>query len=76
MMDNCICIPVKRNYKKALFEMAVYDRRSVATPINFWSLISIDVKGFLSNVGRKVFTGFEMLDLESYTSKFFHYFIT
>ena len=40
------------------------------------SFISIDIKGFSFNFGRKIFTGFEMAELESYTSTFFLYFIT
>ena len=46
--------------------MAVYDRRRLAASINFLSRISIDAQGFSLNFGRKIFTGFEMLDLENY----------
>ena len=56
--------------------MAVNQRRRVATILNFLSFISIDIKGFSFNFGRKIFTGFEMAELESYTSTFFLYFIT
>ena len=45
--------------------MAVYDRKRVATIINFLSFIGLDIKGFLFNFGRKIFTGFEMTELES-----------
>ena len=72
-MDNCIHTPVKRQYINALFEMAVYHRKRVATIFNFLSFISIDIKGFPFNFGRKIFTGFEMSDLESYTSTFFKF---
>ena len=75
-MDKSIHILVKRQYIHALFEMAGYQRRRVATIINFLSFISIDIKGFLFNFGRKIFTGFEMAELESYTSTFILYFIT
>ena len=64
-MDKSIHTPVKRQYVNALFEMAVYDSRRVATLINFWSSISIDVKGFSFNFGRKIFTSFKMPELES-----------
>ena len=73
-MDKSIHTPVKRQYINALFEMAVYHRKWVETIIKFLSFISIDIKGFPFNFGRKIFTGFEMTDLESYTSTFFHYF--
>ena len=73
---RCINTPVKRQYINALFEMAVYHRKRVATIVNFLSFISIDIKGFPFNFHRKIFTGFEMADLESYTSIFFHYFTT
>ena len=56
--------------------MAAYHRKRVATIINFLSFISIDIKGFPFDFGRKIFTGFEMSDLESYTSRFFQYFNT
>ena len=70
---KCINTPVKRQYINAHFEMAVYHRKRVATIINCLSFISIDMKGFPLNFGRKIFTGFEMTELESYTSTFFHY---
>ena len=35
---------------------------------------SIDIKGFSFNFGQKILTGFEMAELESYTSTFFLYF--
>ena len=76
LICRCINTPVKRQYINALFEMAVYHRKRVATIINFLSFISIDIKGFPLNFGRKILTGFEMADLESYTSIFFHYFTT
>ena len=75
-MDKSIHTPVKRQYINALFEMAVYHRRRVATILNFLSFISIDIKGLSFNFGRKIFTGFEMTELESYTSTFFYYFTT
>ena len=56
--------------------MAIYQRRRVATILNFLSFISIDIKGFPFDFGRKIITGFEMAELESYTSTFFLYFIT
>ena len=62
---RCINTPVKRQYINALFEMAVYHRKRVATIINFLSFISIDIKGFSFNFGRKIFTAFEMTELES-----------
>ena len=34
-MDNYIHAPVKRQYTNGLFEMAIYDKRRVATLINF-----------------------------------------
>ena len=68
--------PVKRQYINAHFEMAVYQWKRVATIINFLSFISIDIKGFPSNIIWKIFNGFEMTDLESYTYTFFHYFTT
>ena len=37
-------------------------------PINFWSFIFIEVKGLSLQFGRKNFTGFEIVDLESWTS--------
>ena len=37
--------PVKRQYINALFEMTVYQRRRVATILNFMSFISIDYGG-------------------------------
>ena len=56
---------MKKIIYKTLFEMAVYNRRRVATLINFLSTTSIDVKEFSFNFGRKIFTGFEMAELES-----------
>jgi len=76
LMDKSIHTPVKRQYINALFEMAVYQRISVATIFNFLSLISIDIKGFPFDFGRKIFTGFEMAELESNISTFFLYFNT
>ena len=64
-MDNCIHTPVKRQYISACFEKAVYCRRQVATLINFRSPISIDVKEFSFSFGRKIFTGFEIPELEN-----------
>ena len=63
---KCINTPVKRQYINALFEMAVYHRKRLATIIDFLSFISIDIKGFPFNFGRKIFTGFEMTELESF----------
>ena len=37
-------------------------------PINFWSFNFIDVKGLPLQFGNKIFTGFEIADLESWTS--------
>ena len=51
--------------------MAVYHRKRVGTIINFLSFISIDIKGFPFNFGRKIFTGFEMTELESWSISFF-----
>ena len=56
--------------------MAAYHRKRVATIINFLSFISIDIKVFPFTFGGKIFTHFEMTDLESYTYTFFHYFTT
>ena len=75
-MDKSIHTPVKRQYINALFEMAANQRRRVATILNFLSFIDFDIKGFSFNFGRKTFTGFEMAELENYTSTFFLYFIT
>ena len=58
VMEKCIHNPVKRQYINALFEMAVYHRRRVATIFNFLSFISIDIKGVSFTFGRKIFTGF------------------
>ena len=76
LICRCINTPVKKQYINTLFEMAVYHKKREATIINFLSFISIDIKGFPFNFGGKIFTGFEMSDLESYTSWFFHYFAT
>ena len=76
VMDKSIHTLVKRQYINALFEMAVYHRNRGATIINFLSFISIDIKGFSFNFGQKLLTGFEMAELERYTSTFFLYFIT
>ena len=65
VMDKSIQTPVKRQYIDALFEMAVNQRRRVATTLNFLSFINIDIKGFSFNFGRIIFTGFEMAELES-----------
>ena len=64
-MDKSIHTPVKRQYVNALFEMAVYDSRRVATLINFWSFINIDIKSFSFHFGMNIFTSFEMPELES-----------
>ena len=37
----------------------------------FHDVTSIDIKGFSFNFGRKIFTGFEMAELESYSFSFF-----
>ena len=71
LICRCINTPVKRQYINALFEMAVYHRKRVATIINFLSFISIDIKGFPFNFGRKIFTGFEMTELQSWSISFF-----
>ena len=63
-MDKSIHIPVKRQYINAHIEMAVCHRKRVATIINFLSFIIIDIKGFPFNFGRKIFTAFEMTELE------------
>ena len=65
LICKCINTPVKRQYISALFEMAVYHRKRVATIINFLSFISIDTKGIPFNFGRKIFTNFEMTEFES-----------
>ena len=70
-MDKCIHTPVKRQYINALFEMAVYHIRRVATILNFLSFISIDIKGLSFNLGRKIFNGFEMAELEIWSISFF-----
>ena len=44
MICKCINTPVKRQYINAHFKMAVYHRKRVATIINFFSFISIDIK--------------------------------
>ena len=44
--------------------MAVYHRKRVATFINFLSNIGIDIKEFPFNFSRKIFTDFEMTELE------------
>ena len=44
--------------------MTVYHRKRVAKIINFLSFISIDIKRFPFNFGRKIFNGFEMTDLD------------
>ena len=64
-MDKSFHTPVKRQYINVLFEMTVYDKRRVATFNNFWSPISIYVKEFSFDLVRKIFTGFEMPELES-----------
>ena len=71
LICRCINTPVKRQYINALFEMAVYHRKRVATFINFLSFISIDMEGFPLNFGRKIFTGFEMTELEIWSISFF-----
>ena len=70
-MCKCINTPIKRQYINAHFEMAIYHRKRVATIINFLSFISIDIKGFPFNFGRKIFTGFEMTELQSWSISFF-----
>ena len=45
-------------------------------PINFWSFSFIDVKGLPFQFGRKTFTGFEIADLESWTSQKILFFTT
>ena len=57
--------PVKRQYINAFFEIAFHYGKRAATIINFLSFISIDIKGFPFNFGGKIFTGFEMTELES-----------
>ena len=51
--------------------MAVYHQKRIATIINFLSFISIDIEGFPFDFGRKIFTGFEMTELESLSTTFF-----
>ena len=51
--------------------MAVCHRRRVATTLTFLSFISIVMKGFLFNFGRKIFTDFEMAELENWSISFF-----
>ena len=51
--------------------MAVYHKKRIATIINFLSFISIDIERFPFNFGRKIFTGFEMTELESWSISFF-----
>ena len=51
--------------------MAVNKRRRVATILNFLSFINIDIKGLSFNFGRKIFTDFEMAELESWSISFF-----
>ena len=65
LICKCINTPVKRQYINAHFEMAVYHRKRVATIINFLSFISVDTKRFPFNFGKKIFTAFEMTELES-----------
>ena len=48
-----------------------YHRKRVATIINFLSFISVDIKGLSFNFGRKIFTDFEMEELESWSISFF-----
>ena len=45
--------------------MTKNDRKRVATDFNFLSFIYSDVKGFSFKFGHKIFTGLEMLQLES-----------
>ena len=71
LICKCINTQVKRQYINALFEMAVYHRKRIATIINFLSFISIDIKEFPINFGRKIFTGFEMTELQSWSISFF-----
>ena len=52
------------------------DKRRLVMPINFWSFMFIDVKGLPLQFGRKMFTGFEIADLESWTSPKFLFFST
>ena len=73
---RCINTPVKRQYINAIFEVTWNNRKRVATDFNFLSFIYIEVKGFSSKFGKRIFTGFEMPDHESYTSTFFQYFTT
>jgi len=68
---RCINTPVKRQYINAFFETAVYHRKRVATIINFLSFVSIDMKGSAFDFGRKIFIGFEMTELESWSISFF-----
>ena len=65
MIVNCIHTPVKRQYINSLFEMAVYHRRRVPTILNFLLFISINIKGFSFNFGRKIFPCLEMAEFES-----------
>ena len=47
------------------------DRRWKAADGNFLSFIYINVKGFSFKFGQKIFTGLEMLELESWSISFF-----
>ena len=47
------------------------DRKRVVTNFNFLSFIYIDVKGFSFKFGQTIFTGLEMLQLESWSISFF-----
>ena len=57
--------PVKRQYINVIFEATGNDTKKVATDFSFLSFTYIDVKGFSFKFGQKIFTGLEMLELES-----------
>ena len=46
------------------------DRGRSVMPLNFWSFNFIDVKGLSLQFGSKTFAGFEIADLESWSSSF------
>jgi len=63
--------PSKETVHKCPFWNGCLLQKRVATIINFLSFISIDIKGLPFNFGRKVSTGFEMTELESWSISFF-----
>jgi len=67
---KCIGAPVKGQCMGAHFVVAVCHRGRVAAIINLLSFIGIGVRGFPNNLG-KIFTGFAMKELESWSISFF-----